>query len=349
MLIHLGALGAVVRSTALLEPIRRKYPNCYLTWVTESPANKLLMGHPLIDRVVDSKSAELMVIENLEYDAVLVVDKNPVAVAIGRRVKARRNFGFQTEPSHGAIAPATPAAQELYDLGLNNEKKFFENQKSEIRLVHEALELGPYVRDEYILPLSPLERALQKKRSEEWRLQADQPVIGLNTGCSHVIPYKKLSVQRHREIIEKLISRGSFNIVLLGGPEDTERNRRIAEGLPVVQSPTELGLRDGLVSVAATDLVVTGDSLGMHMAIAQQNYVIAWFGPTCAQEIDLYERGEKILASVPCSPCWKRACDKPLMCYDLVDAKTIVDAVERGILIWRKNRSWSSKQPSSEI
>jgi heptosyltransferase-2 len=168
-----------------------------------------------------------------------------------------------------------------------------------------------------------------KKRRQLWKKNQNQNlIIGLNTGCSPVIPYKKLSVGYHRQLIQALLRKGFQNIVLLGGTEDTERNQQIAENLPVICSATESGLRDGLVSVQACDVIVTGDSLGMHMGIALKKMVVAWFGPTCAHEIDLYGRGVKILSEAPCSPCWKRVCHKTPMCYDQVDMQKILHAIE---------------------
>ena len=38
LLIKLGAAGDVIRTTPLLEPLRREYPDHVLTWVTEFPA-----------------------------------------------------------------------------------------------------------------------------------------------------------------------------------------------------------------------------------------------------------------------------------------------------------------------
>ena len=49
------------------------------------------------------------------------------------------------------------------------------------------------------------------------------------------------------------------------------------------------------------DVVISGDSLGMHMAIALSKHVVAWFGPTSPQEIDLYDRGVKLLADRLCT------------------------------------------------
>lgn len=330
LLVHLGALGAVVRSTALLAPLRRKFPKAHLTWVTDAPADRLLRAHPGIDRVFTTSDADLLSLSALEFDVAFVVDKSLKAAGVLARTKADLHFGFRVDPRTGAILPATVAAEELWNLGLDDHGKFFVNRKPEIQLVTEALELGPWRGDDYNLPLSAAEEILRDERRSKWSDGGRRFVVGLNTGCSDVIAAKKLTVDAHRELVRKL-NRKDVRVVLLGGPEDTVRNQRIAFGLDAVESPTESGLRDGLVSVAACDAVVTGDSLGMHLAIAAKVWTVAWFGPTCAHEIELYGRGEKILAKAPCAPCWKRVCGKSPMCYDLVDLNELAAAVDRGL------------------
>lgn len=329
LIVHLGALGAVVRSTSLLKAIKRKYPSSMLTWVTDAPAHLLLQNHPVIDRVLTTREADLLQLRSLEFDVAFVIDKSLKAVGVLRHTQVLQVFGFTANPVNGAILPATPAAEELWELGLNNQKKFFENQKPETQLMIEALELGPYKRDSYWLPLTESEQTQLQERRSGFLTNGKKWVLGFNTGCSNVIAAKKLTVEFHRLMIASLQSRyPEAQIVLLGGPEDTERNVQIARGLPVISTATESGLRDGLISVAACDVVITGDSLGMHMAISQGRQVVAWFGPTCAHEIDLYGRGVSILTKSSCSPCWKRACEKSIMCYDQVSLQEIVHAVE---------------------
>ncbi|MCB0349775.1 MAG: glycosyltransferase family 9 protein [Bdellovibrionales bacterium] len=327
LLIHLGALGAVVRSTALLASIHRKYPGAHLTWVTEKPAHMLLKDHPLIDRVLTTDQDSLLALKALRFDVGFCIDKSQVAYGIICSTTVNQVFGFSVNAVSGAIQPATAAAAELWELGLSNQKKFFINKKSEIQLVTEALELD-YKRDPYHVHLTDKERAMAISRRAEWA-PSGQLVVGLNTGCSDVISYKKLSIEAHRDLIIRLDHHG-FRVVLLGGPEDEKRNQKIAYGLNVISSPTHAGLRDGLVSVQACDVVVTGDSLGMHMAIGLNKWTVAWFGPTCAHEIDLYEHGVSVISRATCSPCWKRSCHKSPMCYDLVDLNQIVDGVKLG-------------------
>ena len=329
VVVHLEALGAVLRSTALLKPMHSKFPACHVTWVTTKSARPLIENNPLIDQIFTTEAGDLIALSALEFDIAYGIDKSLKAAGVLKLIKADLVYGFRADPRTGAILPANAAATELWNLGLSNQKKFFENEKPETQLIHEALELGTWRRDPYILDLTESEKREASRRRAEWG-RPEQLVIGLNTGCSAVIPYKKLSVEVHRDLIERLQNFPQFTLVLLGGEEDTLRNQRISHGLRVRTSPTEAGLRDGMTSVAACDLVISGDSLGMHLAIALRKWTVAWFGPTCAQEIDFYDRGQAILSEASCSPCWKRNCERNPMCFDLVSLDELVSAVFDG-------------------
>jgi heptosyltransferase-2 len=338
LIVHLGALGAVLRSTSLLKALRRKYQGAHITWVTKAPAHHLLKNLSAIDRILTLDQEDLLALRALEFDVAFVIDKSLSAVGVLQLTKVHEVKGFTAVS--GVIVPANREADELWRLGLSNQQKFFVNQKTEQQLVHEALDLGEYTRDPYQINLSHSEQALAKVRRQQWSRDG-HAVIGINTGSSPVLPAKKLSVEGQRHLIQQLMADPRFknqSIVLLGGPEDSERNRQIGAGLPVIQSPTDQGLRDGIASVAACDLIITGDSLGMHMAIALKKWTVAWFGPTCPQEIDLYGRGRKILAQVGCSPCWKRVCQKEVMCYDQVNFAQLIDALAEG-LQWHTSSS----------
>jgi len=348
LLVHLGALGAVVRSTALLPALKRKHPYSRLVWVTQSPAHELLKGNPLIDEVICRPDVSLHPLTALRYSHAYCVDKSLQAFRVAQEFRCDRLLGFRADSLSGAILPANPEAKELWELGLSNEKKFFENKKTENQLVHEALCLGKYERDEYQLPLSELERHISLKRRQEWtEREAKKILLGVNVGCSQVIPAKKLSVKAQRALIKAVQRRwkGRIQVVLLGGREDVSLAQEIGEGLDVIFSPMNQGLRDGMISLSACDFVLTGDSLGLHLGVAFKKWVIAWFGPTCAHEIDLYERGVKVLAQVSCSPCWKRFCDHQVMCYDQVALEDLLEGIEKGVQ-WKSSLS---RPPFREI
>lgn len=327
LIIHLEALGSVLRSTALLPAIHRKYRGAHLTWITKAPGQELLANNPLIDRVIVTDIEGLLELRALEFDTAFCIDKSRVASGILEMTKIKEILGFKV--ANNVIVPANEEARELWQMGLNDEIKLFHNIKSEAALIHEALNLGPYQRDGYSVQFTESERNEIYRRRSRWT--KGKLLIGINTGCSKSIPFKKLTISYQRDLIRKIKALSpDYQIVLLGGHEDRFRNPKIGYGLDVIQSPTYRGLRDGLMSVATCDMVLSGDSLGMHMAIALGKWVVAWFGPTCSQEIDLFDRGVKVLSAADCSPCWKRSCNKTPMCYDLVPQEFLLRGIEKG-------------------
>jgi len=341
LLVHLGAMGAVLRSTSLLQSIKQKYPNSLITWITEESTKPLLSNNPFIDKVLTLSTRDLLILSALKFDIGFFIDKSPEVAGILKMTQPTQCWGFTALPENGGIVPLTHSAQELWEIGLSNEKKFFINKKTEIQLIAEALEL-PYKRDEYILKLTHDEIILTQLRRRDWSEQGKKILLGFNTGTSGVLPQKTIADQVWVDMIlqlsHQLEKKGwLYQFVLLGGgPLDHQRNEMIAQHcshLNLICSPTLNGLRDGICSTNAVDLVITGDSLGMHMAVALKKYVIAWFGPTCAHEIDLLENGVKIESSFSCSPCWKRTCEIAKPCNQLVEINKIIDSVTKYILL----------------
>ena len=108
LFLHLGALGAVVRSTAHLPALRRKYPGCHITWLTQAPADQFLQGHPLIDRVLTLSESDLLKLSTLEFDLAFCIDKSLIAQGLLKKTTVDQIYGFRSESRSGAIVPATP-------------------------------------------------------------------------------------------------------------------------------------------------------------------------------------------------------------------------------------------------
>ncbi len=210
---------------------------------------------------------------------------------------------------------------------LNDNLKFKENRKNEQELLCEAVGLE-YKRDEYILNLKPDEKDFIERYKREQSIKDNQVVIGFNTGCSNLYPYKKLPFDAQFLLLKKLYKVFPHEkIALLGGREDTENNNALKKRLQnkVISTPTESGLRKGILFVDLCNIVITGDTLGLHMAIALKKHVVTWFTISCAEEIDLYDRGTKILADVECRPCWKKECSHEIKCFEKVDLDKVCE------------------------
>ncbi len=339
LLINLDAMGDVVRTTALLPAVKRAHPQSHVTWVTLPNAAPVLEHNPLVDEVILYGPDTALELEPRRFELVLNVDKTRRAAALAQRVRAAERRGFGMD-ENGAIVPLNPEAGYQYWTGLDDDLKFFRNRKTEQQMLAETLGFE-YRRDPYVLVLSEEERAHVERCRRAWGLDRDVVVVGLNTGCSELYPYKKLPVEYQARLAEELVRRfPAVRVILLGGPEDAERNRAIARRTraPVLETPCTEGLRRGIQYMALADVVITGDSLGMHLAIGLGKRVVAWFGLTCEQEIDFYGRGEAVLADVDCRPCWRRSCEQPVKCYERVDMEALLEAAGRMIAAARREK-----------
>jgi heptosyltransferase-2 len=90
-------------------------------------------------------------------------------------------------------------------------------------------------------------------------------------------------------------------------------------------------LRDFIEDVNSCGLVVTGDTLTMHIALALQKRVISVFGPTSAPEIFGYNRMTAVVSPIECIACYLKDCDKDPNCMDLITIDTMHQAVQQAL------------------
>ncbi len=332
LVIKTAALGDVLRTTTLLHPLRRAFPSAHVTWITASPAVPLLAANPLIDVLLPFTDVMVEDLLNQLFDLVICLEKEDQPLALAGLVNAAHKVGYFPTPWTTA-AVANEESRYMLVLGVSDELKFFRNQKSYPEIICEAAGL-PFTRDPYTLNLTPAGHLARRRIISllERRNAASLPVIGLNTGCGAVFRTKQWTLEGWAGTALALQRDGRATVMLMGGAAEADLNRAIIDQVPgVIDTGTDNPLEDFFGIVDACDVVVTSDSLGMHVAIAREKYVVALFGSTSHNEIDLYDRGEKIITDFPCSPCYLKTCDKKPMCMEAMSADTVVSAVMRGL------------------
>jgi len=325
LIVNLDAMGNVLLTTSLLPALKREYPESSIYWVTLKNAAPLLENISLLDRVYMWEPESWLVLQQMSFDLVLNVDKSQRSCAFTNSIRSKQKLGFGLN-AHGQIVPLNKETEYNYRLGLDDKLKFRLNQKTVQQIQCEQFKL-PYKRDEYMLTLSEKELEFCEAYKRQCGLDATGLIIGFNTGCSELYPNKKMTIEQHIILIEKLSQMQDDRLVLVGGPEDTQRNAEITRSVKekVLNTPTTEGVRRGLCYINVCDVIISGDSFGMHAAIGLKKHVIVWFGVSCWTEIDLYERGKKlILHGLECSPCWKRSCPYNLECIQMIDLNMIV-------------------------
>jgi heptosyltransferase-2 len=159
----------------------------------------------------------------------------------------------------------------------------------------------------------------------------DRPIVGLNTGAGGRFANKAWTERGYEELIRLIRAHTDAGVFLLGGPKENQLNARIASR--VGDLAHNLGCFHSLgqfVAIVDTcSLVVTGDTVALHIAIALRKFTVVIFGPTCEEEVDLYGRGIKIISPIDCRPCYRRRCDRETNCMDLIKPEEVFSAVQK--------------------
>lgn len=328
LIINLDAMGDVLMTTAQLPALKRKFPESTIYWITLKNAAPLLFNNPLVHHIYTFDTASILILQQMKFDYVLNVDKSQQSSALLNSLDSKKKLGFGLD-TDGKILPINKGASYNYQLGMDDHFKFKVNQRTGQEYLAETFELD-YVRDEYVFELTEEEKQFIENYKKKVGIKKKDKVIGFNTGCSDLYPNKKMTIEQHIYLIKQLLKK-KFKVILLGGPEDAQRNKEIYSRFKgkIINSPTMEGLRRGICYESIPNIIVTGDSLGMHIAIALEKYTIVWFGVSCWSEIDLYDRGVKLFQEdLFCSPCWKRQCPYDLECIKLIDLDRIISEVD---------------------
>jgi ADP-heptose:LPS heptosyltransferase len=308
LIIKCRAQGDVLRTTPLLPALKRKYPLGFISWLVDGESVDLLLHNPYIDRLHPYALENILRLLVEQFDVLISLDKEPGLISLATMVKARQRFGFGMN-DQGNLIIFNPASEYAYRLGVDDDLKFFRNQKTYQEMISDIAEV-PYGRDEYIfgLPKGAGEKA--EGFFKRHRISRRRPAIGLNTGAGTKFETKQWPPEHFLRLISFLTRELGAHVFLLGGPRERELNRSLARKsrARVFDTGTDNSLLEFAGFISLMDLVVCSDTLAMHLAIALKKKVIALFGPTCPQEIDLYGRGVKLFSGTSCAPCYKQTC-----------------------------------------
>ncbi len=332
LVIKLDAMGDVLRTTALLGPLRAVHPAAAITWITRKASVPLLQGNPLIAEVVEYGPDAFAHLLGRRFDRVINLDASRISASLASAARSDRKDGYVLG-ANGYVEATNPAARAWLETGLFDDLKrqgtaTYQDQMARI--------LGLQGREHgYVLALRDEEVAAARARLLSVGFEPSRPAIGLNTGASGRWPLKQWREDGYVELIRRIHQTRDAQFVLLGGPEEVERNERIkaACGGPIVDPGCDNPIRLFAAMVGLCDVLVTGDTLAMHIALALGRRVVVLFGPTSAAEIEMYGLGEKIVPQMACLSCYKTACDFVPNCMDLISTDMVAAGVSRQLAL----------------
>jgi len=334
LIIKLGARGDVLRTTPLIEGLRKRYPDAHMTWLTAPESAELLAGLPGLDRLLIYDAESMAEVLARSFDTVICLDKEAKATGLASLTRAPRKLGWGLAPD-GAGTPCVlnPEAEYSLALGVSDALKFRKNTKTYLEIIFEALGLS-YAGERYAFALTDADRERSRRFFRKHRIKPGAPLLAFFTGCGPAFERKRWTESGFAQLARFAEQELGARVLLLAGPEEQDINTRIRRlsRLPLLDTRGEHGLRELGGFLESCRAVVTGDTLALHLALALRRPALAFFGPTCSREIDLFGLGEKLATPLACAPCYRRTCGEAPTCMDAITVEAAMQALRR---IWK--------------
>jgi len=313
LIVKHGALGDVVRTSYFAGALRRKFgKRLELYWVTAPTSQALLSQNPYIDNLITS-FADL---DSVKFDVVYSLDDELPIVSEVSRLNAKRIAGAFL--ADGKLT-YSPEAAEWFDMGLLS--KFGKVRADELKRsnVRGHAEIFQRIFDvDDVLPEFFLDADC--KATAENFFSGFGPLVGINPYAGGRWPSKEIRDEELHALVRAFCERSvvsrHLTIVLFGAREDRLRNLAFLESFEsrsmkqsILVADTDASLMTLSSYISCMNLMISSDSLAMHLAIAQSVPTLAFFAPTSASEIDSFGICEKLISTAPDYCSYAKDCD----------------------------------------
>ena len=310
LIVKLGAMGDVLRTTAILPDIVRRHGSPHVTWLTRPESVELLADNPLVPRAVSTADAASL--SGAQFDAVYALDNDAEGLGYAGSVRTNTYYGYVAGTFGTCTGVAAGGDPTLFEIGVWDDRKRA-NRRSYLELLAAMVGLEcsgarPYV------SVPPAEYAAASAELAA----LPRPLIGINADTSARWERKVWNFEYVCDLVDRA-TRDGAGVVLFGGADVYERNETLALRHPrrahaFASAGNALRLAAG---IAQCDVLLTGDTLAMHIAWALNVPVLALFGPTSLAEIDLGPADRKLADDeLECLACYLKTCTVDPHCMD---------------------------------
>lgn len=284
------SLGDVLRTTPILWAVKEKYPDSHITWLVTDNADALLQGNQLIDRILVWDEFVPFQLMREKFDVLINLEKIAGVCALADMIDAWVKYGFRFETLSGEY--------HGYEKGLTF-ISYIENKKSNAlkgywqQVLIEMMGIA-WTGQPYMVGYQP-------KTEETYD-------IGFNYEVGTKWPVKGMPLEKWQELEQRLIF-GGYTVSWQEGKSN---------------------MYEYMDWINSCKILITNDSLGLHLAQALGKRVIGLFGPTDAGEVYSYTGSRLIISTTDCPvrPCIAARCESGLHCMNKIDLNAVEIAVE---------------------
>lgn len=337
LIIKTGSIGDVLRTTCIIEGLIEKYFNPRIFWLTSINSVAVIDNNPLINKIFVKEYLDREIFD-IKFDFVISLEEDEKCMEILSKIKKKTVFGVYEKENRITY---TQRSSQWYDMSLISR---FGKETADIlkksnvfsypEILYRMLDLN-WKNQKPMLYLKEKIKEYSFKKVDSLKI-SDKIVLGFVVGAGGRWPLKVLPSDLQINLIKKLKKEfgQKIEILLITGPSELElgNTREIQKKLPFVKTHEIVNLDSLFGIMSLCDIVITPDTLAMHIAISLNKYTIAYFTVTPAEEIEIYF-GEKIITSDQDYYCsFSTALPPRPNCTDKIDLDKIVNLVRKVII-----------------
>jgi heptosyltransferase-1 len=333
LIIKPSSLGDVIHALPFLKAVKDKFPDAHVDWVISKNLRGILEDNPLIN--------ELIVFDKDSWKSIRNIPKTSRDIASLRRTLKSNNYDMVVDLQgllrSGLISLSTPSPLRVGFADAREGSRFMYNKKVSVSGIAHAVDKN--------LAVAKAIGAASKKAEfplciDNKSRQKINELLGDVKEYILIFPSARWQTKMWpAENFAELISKVSSPCVIAGSGADREICREIMDSLSKETKNKTISLcgKTDLQELAAliegAKAVVSNDSGTMHIAAALNKPLIALFGPTDPLKTGPYgwqknKEMQVLRTEIPCSPCFKKRCRKPL-CMTDISVETVFDKLKR--------------------
>ena len=310
LIIKTGAIGDVIRTTPLIERLKKTYPGCHITWVTLS----LEILPDTVDlKLIFNGPSILYLVAFDNYDKIFSLDKDREPCALASMLKNGEKFGYCVN-KHGIPYPVNEHANHKYLTGVFDQ----DSKKNRNHYLEEIFEIcGFKYQGERYSIAKPKEHNFNIKRDKQY-------LVGLNTGCGARWPSRQWGQGKWRELIGLL--EDHYDILLLGGEQEYSFNLQICQDSGA-QYLGYFDLAKFISLINQCDLIVSQVTMAFHIALALGKKVVLLNNIFNRYEFYLFDQGVIIEPEIECQCFYQPECTSDRFCMDYLYPRKVIEAI----------------------
>ena len=292
LIFHFGAIGDVIRTTSIIPEIKKKYgKDSKITWLTSKSCEFILKNTPDIDEILVYNPEIHLRLSQEEFDVLINLEIPPSATQLANITNAKEKLGYLFSKD-GHPKAFNKGAEEYLEIAFSNYLNK-NTKKTYQELIFNAINI-PYNKQPYCFK-PKINQSYIKEFKNKNNLKETDKIIGINIGSAPRFPSKAWSLEKVKELIKELNKK--YKVILLGGPNEIQLLPKLKEIKTITNDFNNI-LEEFVSILSICNLIITGDSLALHLSITLNKPTIALFFTTPPWQIENYNFLKKITSKM---------------------------------------------------